>query len=180
MPRNFIKRHLPTPDKLREYSALRPLGNILENENLWHLNRRSASGAAFIGIFCCFLPMPFQMLPAGLLAMAFRCNLPMSLALVWLTNPVTMPPVVYFTYRLGAWLLGREISIDQVDLSLDWLLANMVNVGYPLLFGSLICGWVGGITAYILVRVTWRLHVISRWRKRRLRRQEAALTPRRQ
>lgn len=172
MPRNFIKRHLPSPEKLREYSALRPLGKLLDSEDLWHLNRRSASGAAFIGIFCCFLPIPFQMLPAGLLAVAFRCNLPMSLALVWLTNPITMPPVFYFTYRLGSWLLGREISGGEIDYSLEWLLDNLVNVGYPLFFGSLVCGWVFGITAWVLVRVTWRIHIVQRWRKRKAERSD--------
>jgi len=174
MPRDFIRRYLPTPEKLNEYSALRPLGKLIHNEDLWHLNRRSASGATFIGMFCAFLPIPFQMLPAGALAIAFRCNLPISLALCWLTNPVTMAPLMYFQYRLGSWLLGREISTTDISLSTEWLLDNLVNVGYPLLFGSVVCGWVLGLTSLVLVRLLWRLHIIRRWRERRARRQKTA------
>jgi uncharacterized protein (DUF2062 family) len=168
MPRTFIRRYLPTPEKLREYSALRPLGKLIHNEDIWHLNRRSAAGAVFIGLFCAFLPMPFQMLPAGALAVMFRCNLPISLALVWVTNPLTMPPMFYFSYRLGSWLLGREASVTKLSLSTEWLIDNLVNVGYPLIFGSLVCGWVLGITGFVLMRVLWRLHVITRWRQRRI------------
>ncbi|MCP5179646.1 MAG: DUF2062 domain-containing protein [Pseudomonadales bacterium] len=176
MPRNRFKRYLPTPEKLREISVLRPLGNLLYNEDLWHLNRRSAAGAAFIGLFCAFLPIPFQMVPAAVLALLFRCNLPISVALVWITNPVTMPPMFYFAYRLGAWLLGHQTSVTSVHLTWEWLGSNLVNVGYPLLFGSLVCGWVLGVTAFVVVRVTWRLHVVSRWRQRRaLRKARAAV-----
>ena len=40
-----------------------------------------------------------------------------------------------------------------------------------LIFGSLLCGWVAGVTGYVLVRVSWRFHVISRWRDRKAHRQ---------
>jgi uncharacterized protein (DUF2062 family) len=170
MPREFIKRYLPTPEKLNEFPALRPLGKLVHSEDLWHLNRRSAAGAAFIGFFCAFLPMPFQMLPAAALAVMFRCNLPISLALCWLTNPLTMAPMFWFSYELGSWLLGREISSTDIDLSTEWILDNLTNVGYPLIFGSMVCGWVLGLTSFVLIRVLWRLHIIRRWKERRSRR----------
>ncbi|MEM8769349.1 MAG: DUF2062 domain-containing protein, partial [Pseudomonadota bacterium] len=44
------------------------------------------------------------------------------------------------------------------------------DIGYPLIFGSLLCGWVAGVTGFVLVRVAWRFHVISRWRERKTRR----------
>ncbi len=130
----------------------------------------------FIGLFCCFLPIPFQMVVAGALAVLFRCNLPISIALVWISNPVTMPPMFYFSYRLGAWLLNKQLTVDQVDVSFAWLAENFVNIGYPLIFGSLLCGWVLGLTGFVFVRVTWRLHVITRWRERRERRRAAKQT----
>ena len=76
-----------------------------------------------------------------------------------------------------AWLLNIEVEVEGIELSWAWLSDNLANIGYPLIFGSLVCGWVAGVTGFVLVRVAWRLHVISRWRERkarRLARKEAA------
>ena len=128
------------------------------------------SPTVFIGLFCAFLPIPFQMLVAGALAIVSRCNLPLSVALVWITNPITIPPMFYFSYRLGAWLLDMQLEVDTVVISWAWLGENLGRIGYPLLFGSLVCGWVSGVTGMVVVRLLWRLHVIRRWRARRERR----------
>src|SRR5690606_30345155 len=140
MPRKFLRRHLPTPSALRAHRALRPVGRWLQDPELWHLHRRSVSGAAFIGLFVAFLPIPFQMLVAAVLAVIARCNLPLSVALVWITNPVTMPPMLYFAYQLGAWLLDRRVEVGTIELNWTWLSAHLGDIGWPLLFGSLVCG----------------------------------------
>ena len=54
---------------------------------------------------------------ASVLAIVSRCNLPVAFALVWITNPLTIPPMFYFAYRLGAWLLGMDVEIDSIELS---------------------------------------------------------------
>ena len=36
-----------------------------------------------------------------------------------------------------------------------------------MLIGSLVCGWVAGLTGMVVVRILWRFHVIRRWRARR-------------
>ena len=170
MPKKFLRRYLPDPTEVREHPALRPLGVLLNRPEIWHLHRRSVAGATFIGLFCAFLPIPLQMLLAGVLAVASRCHLPIAIALVWITNPLTVAPIFYFCYRLGAWLLNVELEVQSIELSLDWLLDNLRAIGYPLFVGSLVCGWVAGVTGLVVVRVLWRLHVIRRWRERRSRR----------
>ncbi len=167
MPKDFLRRHLPTPAALRGNRALRPVSRWLNEPELWHLHRRSVAGATFIGLFCAFLPVPFQMLIAAVLAVLSRCNLPISVVLVWITNPLTVTPIFYFAYRLGAWLLDRQIEVGTIGLSWTWLRTHFADIGWPLLFGSLVCGWVAGVTGFVLVRVTWRFHVIRRWKARR-------------
>ena len=110
------------------------------------------------------------MVLAAVLALLFRCNLPISVALVWITNPLTIAPMFYFAYRLGAWLLDMQISVETIDLSASWLWDNLGNIGYPLLFGSFVCAWVSGVSGFVVTRVVWRLHIITRWRARRERR----------
>jgi len=145
------------------------VAHLLGRSEIWHLNRRSAAGAVFIGLFCAFLPIPMQMVIAAILAIVTRCNLPISVALVWISNPITMPPIFYFTYQLGAWLLDTQITVDSNNFSLSWMWDNLGTIGYPLLFGSILCGWIAGVTGFVLTRIAWRAHVIRRWRERRAR-----------
>ncbi len=171
MPRNSLKRYLPSPAEIREYRALQPIAHLFADGEIWHFNRRAASGAVFIGLFCAFLPIPMQMLLAAILAVAFRYNLPISVVLVWITNPLTIPPIFYFAYRLGAWLLDIQIQTQGIRFELDWLLDNLRLIGVPLLFGSLVCAWISGVTGFVITRILWRLRVVRRWRRRRGNRQ---------
>lgn len=173
MPKKLLRRYLPHPKLIREHRALRPVSRWLNEPELWHLHRRSVSGATFIGLFCAFLPVPFQMVIAAGLAVLSRCNVPIAVVLVWVSNPLTMPPMLYFSYQLGAWLLDRRIEVATIRLNWEWLSAHIGEIGWPLLFGSLLCGWVAGLTGMVVVRVLWRLHVIRRWRARRLLRRAA-------
>ncbi len=170
MPKKFLRRHLPDAKTIRAKPALRPLGVLLDRTDIWHLHRRSVAGATFIGLFCAFLPVPIQMLIAAALAVLFRCNLPIAVVLVWVSNPLTYPPMFYFAYRLGAWLLDMRLETDQVHMNLDWWIGNLDNIGYPMLLGALLCGWVAGVTGFVVVRILWRYHVIRRWQERRARR----------
>ena len=179
MPRSSFRRYLPDPQKLREHKALRPLGKWLHNPEIWHFHRRSVAGAAFIGLFVSFVPLPVHMLLAAAIAIATRCNLPLAVALVWVNNPLTMGPVFYFAYKLGAWLMNTEVKFDEVKISLHWLNERFDEIWRPLLLGSLLCGWVAGLTAYFVVRVGWRISVVRRWReRRRIRAARATATPR--
>ncbi|MDH5777262.1 MAG: DUF2062 domain-containing protein, partial [Gammaproteobacteria bacterium] len=82
MPKKFIQRYMPDHDKIRQHPHLNKMfGTLLHDPNLLHLNRRSVSGAFFIGLFMAFVPMPFQMVPAAALAIYFRTNLPISIGL---------------------------------------------------------------------------------------------------
>ena len=170
MLKEALRRHLPDAEKLRKTSALRPLGIFLHNKEIWRLNRHSVAGATFIGLFCAFVPVPFQMLLAAALVIPFRCNLPLAVSLVWVSNPLTMAPMFFFTYRLGAWLLDMRLQVAAIEPSLGWIFDNLARIGYPLIFGSLLCGWIAGVSGFVVARVLWRLHVVRRWRERRARR----------
>ena len=170
--RDRLRRLIPSRNKLREFSALRPVAHLLNRPELWHLNRRGASGAAFVGLFSAFIPVPSQMLLAAIIAIYVRVNLPISVALVWITNPITIPPMIYGSYRVGAWVLGIDVAELQVELSLDWVLANFVAIGKPLFVGSVICGLVAGSIGFTASHFIWRNRVMRQWRKRRRLRAE--------
>lgn len=128
MPRKYIKRLLPKPDVILKQRALKIFGNLLYNANLWALNRRSAAGAFAVGLAVCFIPLPSQMIIAAGLAILFRVNLPLSVALVWISNPVTMPPMFYGAYKLGAWVLQEPPVPFHFELSWDYLVEMMNSI----------------------------------------------------
>ncbi len=116
------------------------------------------------------------MLIVAVLAIAARCNLPLAVALVWVTNPVTFTPMFLFAYRLGAWLLDMDPVFTELDLSWQSLRASFSALWLPLITGCLVCGWVSGLTLAVIARLTWRLHIVRRWRQRRERRRANALS----
>ena len=164
---------MPNADAVREHPLLRPVRHLLRDPELWRLHRRSVGGACFIGMFSAFLPLPGQTLVAAGLAIASRCNLPIALALVQVTNPLTMAPMFFFAFGLGAWLMGTDATLSNFELSWGFLSSHFKELWQPLLLGSLVCGWVSGLTLMVAARLFWRFHVLRRWQARRAARLQA-------
>ena len=175
MDKRFIKRFIPHPEKLRDTRSLRFLGTLLHEPNLWHINRHSVSRAVLLGVFWCMIPMPFQSVPAAFTAVWFNANLPLTLVTLWISNPVTMPPLIYLAYAIGTLVLGRPGEADTFQLSWEWISDRLIEVGVPLYIGSLILGVTLSLGSYLLIQYLWRRKVRYKWhkrlRERKLRRQ---------
>lgn len=175
MPKRFIQRIIPDHEVIRNHKHLQIFGTLLHDPNLWHLNRRSASGAFAVGLFMAFMPVPFQMLLAAAAAIVFRVNLPLSVALVWVTNPITIPPMFYFAYLVGTWVLGTPPADTSGPEQMALLSANtslwesLHHVWEPLLLGSFICATVSAAVGYLAIRGLWRLRVVNHLKQRRER-----------
>jgi len=175
MPKRVIKRYLPDHDKIRDHKHLRLLGPLLHDPNLLHLNRRSVSGAFAVGLFMAWLPVPFQMLLSAVTAIIVRVNLPISVVLVWITNPITMPPMFYFAYKVGTWILGQTPEDAEFELTMEWIAQSIDEIWQPLLLGSFIVGVVSSILSFVIIRWLWRLKVIQNWKQRKAKRQAEKL-----
>ncbi len=167
MPRRFIRRYLPDPHRVKNHRSLRVFGDLLHSPNLWHLNRHSVSGAVAIGLFVAFVPLPIQMPLAAILAIAARTNLPISVVVVWVSNPLTMAPLFYSGYKLGEWMLGQTPGEFSFEPTLTWFATQFSLVWQPLLLGCLTLGAGSALLGYITVRLAWRLYVAQKWSKRR-------------
>ncbi len=166
MPRKFFKKVVPSLDQIRSIKSLRVLGDWIYDGNLWHINRYSASMAFFVGLFVAFIPTPGQTLIAAVLAVALRCNLPLSVSLVFVSNPVTMPPIFYMAYKIGALIIDVPVSELEFELSFEWLGGSMGAVWQPFLLGCLLCGLFAGSLGYVVVSQMWRWNVARRWHSR--------------
>lgn len=162
------------------------LGKRLLNPELWHLNRQCVSAAFAVGLFVAWLPMPAQMLVAAAVAMLVRSNLPISVALVWISNPLTLPAMFLFAYRLGNWMLGEPPELLAFQISWEWLQMRLGQIWAPLLLGSLVSGMLSALLGWAGMQLFWRWHVVQRWEHRRnvrrlraivaAKREEAGLT----
>ncbi|NQZ30438.1 MAG: DUF2062 domain-containing protein [Oceanospirillaceae bacterium] len=166
MPRKIIKKYLPNEQSLRNNPSLKWLAKYIQHPSLWHLNRKSVSRAFMVGIFCAFLPIPMQMLVAALLAILIRSNMVISVSLVWITNPITMPPIFYFTYKVGTYLLGSQALDDNISFTLEYITQQLSSIWLPLLSGSLFCAVIFGALSYLAINLFWIWHVRSSWRNR--------------
>lgn len=166
MPKKLIKRYFPDPHLIRSHRHIKLFGNLLTDQNLWHLNRKSVSGALAVGLFVAFVPLPGQMLIAAAAAIVFRVNLPISVATVWITNPVTIPIFFYFAYEVGAWIMGVTPQTGQSGFSISRMLDTLGHSWKPFLLGCFIVGSLSALAGFITARLYWRWWVLTKWAKR--------------
>ncbi len=170
MPKKFLKRFASGHDGLKDHKNLRFLGKLLHNPNLFHLNKHSVSRAFLVGTFFAFMPILGQMPLAALFSVWLGCNLPLAVALVWISNPITIPPIFLATYKFGAWILDVPHTPFNIELSWEWFSETIAGIWQPLFLGSFIVATILSISSYFTIRLLWRYHVVSEWKKRRLRR----------
>lgn len=116
-----------------------------------------------------FVPLPSQMIMSAGLAIACGVNLPLSVALVWVSNPITMPVLFYFAYKVGAWVMHVPPQPFHFELSWEFILHQMNTIGPPFLLGCLICGVVSAIVGFFGIKALWRYSVVRSWQKRKIR-----------
>ena len=166
MAKKFLRKFLPHPDVIIHNRWIKLLGPRLQDPSLWHINRRTCSLAVALGIFCAFIPVPFQMLIAAAAAVWMRVNILITVPMVWVSNPLTMGPMYYICYLVGVEILGEQPGGFDFELSFDWLLTELVAIWQPFLLGCLILGLISALAAFILVRVLWHMHILSHIRDR--------------
>ena len=170
MPRKFLKRFMPDHRVLQQHPYLQKISRRLIEPKLWHLNRKSVAGATALGLFIAFMPILGQMIIAATLAILFRVNLPISISAVWISNPLTMVPIYFYAYEVGAWVLQKPIGHHGFSLSWEWLRNEFLLIWQPLLLGCFIYGIIAAILGVLFIRTMWRLVVIRRWLQRRHKR----------
>lgn len=175
MPRRLFKRYMPNPERIKGNASLRFLGALAHDPNLWHLNRHSVSRAMAIGLFWALIPMPLQMLAAAATAIPARANLPIAASLVWLTNPLTMPPVFYCSYNLGAWLSNTPALQMPAEITLSWIGEVLQTHWLALYLGSFVLAVLCALLGYLGTHSYWHWWVRHNWRKRQEKRRQRDL-----
>jgi uncharacterized protein len=186
MPRKLFKKFLPSHESIKQNRYVACLGPRIQHHNLWHLNRRGVAGGVAAGLFAGLIPgsNPVQFLAASLLAVTFRVNLPIAVAVTLYSNPLTIVPLYFAAFKLGQLALlqgGGELPSvalalegkgfrEWIPTAFEWL----ASVGKPLLVGLPLLAIILAFVGYFAVVWAWRIHVMWAWRKRQLRRSHQA------
>lgn len=161
MPKKQLKKILPTHEKIKEQKMLKIFGNFLYKPSLWSLSRKKVLMGVFIGVFVCFIPMPFQMFLSSFLAILLNANLPISFILIFISNPITMPFMYYVAYELGAFLLNQS---QHIQFNFHSMYDNFDAIALSLYTGSFVLGTICSILAVVVINFLW-IHTVKHNRK---------------
>lgn len=164
--RKLLQRHLPNRESLEKHGIVNFLSDHLHDPNLWHIHRRSSAGGAAVGIFCAFIPLPLQTLLSATLAILFRVNLPIAVVFSLFSNPVTIPPILFYAHKLGTMILGEHHRHVKFQFSIEWFSGTFLDIWQPLLIGCFTLGSISATATYFSIRLVWRISVGSKWGRR--------------
>jgi uncharacterized protein (DUF2062 family) len=160
--KEILKKYSPK----RENVNLGWLNKHLTDPELWKWNKKTIAKAFAIGFFCAFLPMPAHTLLAAILAVLFSANILLSILIVWVNNPITMVPIYYFTYKLGASIMGIEIDTD-FEFSFGYLMDNFGATTIALWIGGIVVSIVSAIVGYFSIITIYKYKAfkrVKRWK----------------
>ncbi|MGI9224530.1 MAG: DUF2062 domain-containing protein [Woeseiaceae bacterium] len=170
MPRRFFRKFAVKRHEFSERWFLSPFRHLMHDHRLWSIRRRTVVPAVALGAFVAFLPFPGHPVWASFTAVAVRINVPIAALTTFISNPLTMGPMYYLAYSLGAWILGIEQQPFAIEMSIDWVTHTFVNIWQPMLLGCILLGSTAALIAYVGLDLLWRSSIGNyKSRKRRQR-----------
>ena len=135
------------------------------------INRRSVTKGVAVGLFWGFIPMPMQMLAVVATTPFIKFNVPIAISMVWLSNPVTMPPMYYMEYLTGNFILGQE-GIHDIELTMEWFKTNIGDIFVPLYVGTAFYSIIVTGIIYLILNRLWVRSVKNEKEAKELHRRE--------
>jgi len=155
--KSILKKYSPK----RENINLGWLNKHLTNPELWKWNKKTIAKAFAIGLFCTFLPIPGHTILVAILSMMLSANILLSILVVWVNNPITMLPIYYFTYKIGASIIGIEID-SEFEFSFGYLMDNLGSATLAMWIGGLITSIVAAILGYFSIISIYKYKALKR------------------
>lgn len=171
----WIAANVPTREQLERNRLLRPVAHRVLAPALWRFTRRSVPRGVALGTFVgIFLMVPgLQIAPSALLALSFRANVPLAVAMTFLSNPATTPFILYGAIYVGNLLLGRGADVAGfmalVEAGASWSQwsAWLVSEAAPaLVLGLAVIAAASAVVGYLGSALFWRWRIARKWRRR--------------
>ena len=173
----WLKRHVPTRETVHQNRLLKPFAPHLTHSSLWRFNRRSVPRGVALGLFVGIMIPVMHTAIAALLSIPTRANVAVAAVCTLLINPLTIPPVYYAAYRIGAWELHQDSALvnpaaaERFSSELARILFWVHEASGPIAIGVLTLAVAAAVVGYLGSALFWRSIAQSRFRKRRAQRQ---------
>ena len=174
MPRRFFRKFALKRDHLHGRWYFAPFNHLLHDTRLWSIRRRTVVPALSMGLFIAFLPVPGHMLIAALGALALRINIPVAVLTTFVSNPLTVGPMFFVSYRLGQKLLALQPQPFGFEISFHWLTGQFLTIWQPLLLGCILLGSLAALVGYVVLDLLWRASLADYLALRRRRKARKA------
>jgi len=170
----WFHRQMPTHAQLEANRFTAPLA---KRQELFRFTRRSVPRGVAVGIFVgIFAMIPgVQIVGAALMCVPWRGNIPLAIAMTFLSIPPTTPLILLGSIWLGNHL-GYHADIGTFKLLMrtgagpsEWLHWLLSDAAPALVVGLLIISVVSAVLGYFLAIGFWRLWIGRKHRARKLR-----------
>ena len=116
-----------------------------------------------VGMFITLQLLPIQTPAAIIMSAIFRVNIPIAIALCWVSNPVTVPFMAWLEYAIGKWVLALYTTVPTSPFPTH-LPESIVDAWIVLkehapvmLVGGIILGAVVSLISYIATWSCWEI-----------------------
>ena len=164
-------RPLPRRSNIHRYPVLKWFSGMARRRVfLWSFRSREMVTALFLGLIVAFMPLVgIQMLIVFFIALWFRANLPVIVAVQWVSNPFTMGPIYFADYQIGLAMMELFSIAPEPNPLLqpdyDWAHFELRDLGAlldtfpPMMLGGLALGSFIGLV--VSVAYKW----LAKWSK---------------
>ena len=158
-------RPLPRRSNVHRYPVLKWFADTAYQRSfLWSFKGGPIQAALFWGIWISMLPIVgIQMIVVFFVSLFVRANLPLIVALQWISNPLTMGPIYFADYKIGMTLL-KLIGVSYPKNKLlspeyDWAefsykeLLRLIDTFPPMFLGGSVLGISFGVSTVFLYKI---------------------------
>lgn len=156
-------RPLPRRATLHRYPVIKWFAETARSRpHLWTFRVSSAIPSIYAGSILALLPLyGVQLVLAFALALLLRANLPVLVALQFITNPLTAGPIYYVTLKVGRYV-SDTLGLYQPESTIG-------HGAHSMFIGGIACGAVLGLVLALVYRFLAYEASKHHWRLPRIR-----------
>lgn len=171
----WLRDNFPTRESMEQNRFIRPFAHTVLRTELWRFTRRSVPRGVALGLFMA-IAVPLPQAPfAALSAVPFRANVPLAIAMTWVSNPATwfimFPCAISLSNGMGFHVDAHHVEVLMAKHAsmAEWFAWVMSSAGPALLAGLFVLAILMASAGYLVSSFGWRWWIGHKRRGRNAR-----------